>query len=131
MRLAKPLAQHAIFGNAIEHAVGADDRGVHRAGEDQRADDDDKAVKEQAGEERPFQVHGQAADQIFEEALAHVVGNDHHREKRNQRGEHQAVDENYQARLFEDSGAWGFRFRDTPARAILRRSWPARNVPAR
>ena len=52
-------------------------------------------------EERPFEIHGQAADQIFEETLADVVGDDHHREERNQRGEHQAVDENDHAGFFE------------------------------
>ena len=29
--------------------------------------------------------------------LADIVGNNHHREERDQRGEHQAIDENYQA----------------------------------
>src|SRR6267154_1586186 len=45
MRLAKPFIKHAIFGNAVKHAVRAHDRGVHGPGQDQRAHDHDEAVK--------------------------------------------------------------------------------------
>ena len=81
MRLAEPFAKHAVFGNAIEHTVRADDGGVHGAGENERADHNDKSVKDQARDERSLQIHRQAADQVLEEALADVVRDDHHREK--------------------------------------------------
>src|SRR6185437_15156237 len=61
VRLAKPLAEDAVFGNAIEDAIGANDRGVDGASENQRADDDDEAVKDQAGNERPGKIHREAA----------------------------------------------------------------------
>ena len=96
MRLAKPVAQHAVFRDAIQDAVRTDDGGIHGAGQNQGADNHDEPVENQPRPDRPLQAHGQAADQVFEEALAHIIGNNHHREKRNQRGEHQAVHENYQ-----------------------------------
>src|SRR3984957_1571547 len=110
MRLAEPFTEHAVFGDAIEHAVGADDRGIDRTGENQRADDDDEAVEDQAGDERPGEVHRKAADQVFEEALADIVRDDHHREERNQRSEDQAVNENHHARLFQVGQLGAFDF---------------------
>ena len=67
-------------------------------------------MENQPRPDRALQAHGQAADQVFEEALAHIVGNDHHREKRNERGEHQAVDENDQAGFAQvlELGAFDF-----------------------
>src|ERR1700687_380301 len=62
MRLAKPGTEHAILGNAIQHSVGADDSGVHRASKNQRTYHDHESVKDQAGIQRAFEVHGQAAD---------------------------------------------------------------------
>src|SRR6202453_3600456 len=110
MRLTEPLAKHAVFGNAIEHAVGPDDCSVDRAGENQRSDDNDETVEDQAGDERPGEIHREAADQIFEEALADVVRDDHHGEKRNQRCEDQAVNENDHARFFEVGQLGAFDF---------------------
>ena len=49
----------------------------------------------------PVQTHRQAADQVLEELRPYGVRNDHHREERNQRGEHHAVDENHQRRFFQ------------------------------
>ena len=47
MRLEEPVGQHAVLGDAVEHAVGADDGRVDGAGKDQEADDDDEAFEEQ------------------------------------------------------------------------------------
>ncbi len=110
VRLAKPLAEHAVFGNAIEHAVGADNGGVDRAGENQRADHHDETVEDQARDKRPGEIHREAADQIFEETLAHIVRDDHHGEERNQRREDQAVNENDHARFFEVGQLGAFDF---------------------
>ena len=49
----------------------------------------------------PTKIHGHAADQIPEVIWPDAVGNDHHREKRDQRGEQQAVDENHQSGFFQ------------------------------
>ena len=62
MWLAEPVAEDAVFGNAVEHAVGADDRGVDGACKDERADHNNKSMKNQADEEGALKVHGQAAD---------------------------------------------------------------------
>ena len=127
VRLAEPVGQHAVFGHAVEHAVGANDRRVHRARQNQRAHRHHEYVKHQPQRERPDQIHGQSANQVFQVLAAGVVRNDHHREEGHQRSEQQAVDKNNQAGLFAGSAAWVLRFRDRPAPAIPRRSWPARN----
>ena len=46
--LAEPVDQHAVFGDAIQHAVDADQRGVDRARENQDADDHDEDVEARA-----------------------------------------------------------------------------------
>src|SRR5271163_955989 len=101
MRLAEPRAKHAVFGNTVEHAVGTDDGGVDRAGQNDGADDYHEAVKDQSYDQRALKTHGQPADKIFQKALTHVVRNDHHREKRDQRSKHQAVNKNNRTGLFQ------------------------------
>ena len=99
--LAKPVGENSILGNAVQDAVGADDRGVHGPGEHERSHDHDKDAEDQAHLQRPRQVHRQAADGIIEVALAHGIGNDHDREKGHARGENQAVHENDEAGFFQ------------------------------
>ncbi len=48
VRLPEPVRQDAIFGDAIEHAVRAHDRRVHGSRQDERPDDNDKTVEDQA-----------------------------------------------------------------------------------
>src|SRR5208283_3723034 len=48
VRLTEPVRQHAIFGDAVEHAVRAHDRRIDGSGQDERPDDNDKAVEDQA-----------------------------------------------------------------------------------
>ena len=43
---------HAVFGHAVEHAVGADDGRVDRAGQDQEADHHHEGVQQQPGRRR-------------------------------------------------------------------------------
>ena len=62
VRLAEPGAENAIFGNAVQYAVGADDGGVHRARQNNGADNYYEAVKDQSYDERAFEAHGQAAN---------------------------------------------------------------------
>ena len=52
MRLAEPVGENAVFGNAVEDAVGADDRGIDRAGEDQEAHDHDEGAENQPQQQR-------------------------------------------------------------------------------
>src|ERR1700759_4356584 len=67
-------------------------------------------MEDEAGDKRPGEIHGEAADEIFEEALADVVGYDHHGKKRDERREDQAVDEDDHARFFEVGQLWAFDF---------------------
>src|SRR6202790_1294633 len=83
MRLAEPLIKHAILGNAVKHAVGADDGGVHGPGEDERAHDYHEAMKNKPDAKRALEAHGQAADQVLQISLPDVIGNNHYGKKRN------------------------------------------------
>src|SRR5216683_894345 len=110
VRLAKPFGEHAIFRNAIQHSVGADDSGVHGPGKDECAHDYDEAMKNQADDQRSLETHGQAANQVLQIVLADIIGNDHHGEKGNQRGEHEAVNENDQPGLLQVGQLGAFNF---------------------
>src|SRR5712672_4122469 len=65
MRLPKPLGEDAVFGNAIQHSVGTDDCGVHRASENKRSYHHDEPMKNQTGNQGSLKTHGQAADEVF------------------------------------------------------------------
>ncbi len=101
MRLAKPVAEHAVFGYTVQHAIRTDDRGVDRARKDHRAHHHHEGVKDQPDQEWSSQVHRQSADKIFQESLPYVVRNDHYGEEGNQRSEDHAVNENHQSSLFQ------------------------------
>ena len=45
---AEPVGENAVFGNAVQDAIGADDGGIDGAGENQEADDHDEAAEDQA-----------------------------------------------------------------------------------
>ena len=74
VRLAEPVQQDAIFGHAVQHAVGADDRGVDRARKNQHAHDHHEDVEHQPQQLRPRQVHRQSAQQVVRVLVADVVG---------------------------------------------------------
>ena len=67
------------------------------AGQDQEADDDDERLEQQPQRQRPDQVHRQAGDQVVVELRPHRVGDDRDGEEADERGEHQAVDEDHHA----------------------------------
>ena len=67
VRLAEPRGHHAVLSHAVQDAVGADDSGVYGAGQNQRANQNDERVEEQANPLRADQEHGQAADQVVED----------------------------------------------------------------
>src|SRR5712671_4797781 len=101
VRLPEPLCEDAVLGNTIQYTVGTDDRGVHRASENKGSYHHDEPMKNQTDNQGSLKAHGQAADEVFEVILPDTVWNDHYREEGHQRGEHQAVDENDQARFFQ------------------------------
>ncbi len=76
VRLPEPGAEHAVFRNAVQHPVGADDGRVYRARQDQGSDNNDEAVEYQADDKWPLKIHRQSADQVFQELLAHTVRNE-------------------------------------------------------
>src|SRR5258708_2381848 len=101
VRLPEPLSEDAVLGNTIQYTVGTYDCGVHRASENKRSYHYDEPMKNQTGNQGSLKAHGQAADEVFKVILPDIIRDDHHREKGHQRGEHQAVDENDQARFFQ------------------------------
>src|SRR5262249_17481172 len=102
VRLEEPIGQNAILGDAVEHAVGADDSRVHRASQDQKADDDHEGLQGQLDEGRTDNVPGQARDQIAAvEFHAHFVGDDEHGQEADAGGEDNAVNKNDERRLLE------------------------------
>src|ERR1700674_2238428 len=84
VRLAEPVAENAILGDSIEDAIGAHDGRVDCSRQDERSHDNNETVKDQSGNERTLEVHRQAANQILQETLPHIVRNDHYGEERNQ-----------------------------------------------
>ncbi len=96
MRLAEPVGQHAVFGDAHQHAGRTDDRGIDRAGKNQEADDHDKNAEDNPQHLRPDHVHRQAGDQVVAvNRHAHRVGDQHHRQQRTDAGEEEAVDRDH------------------------------------
>ena len=87
MRLAKPVRQHAVFGDTVEHSIGADDGGIARSGKNQHAHKHHEGMKQQPQGLRPGEVHGQAANQVLQEIRPLTVRNNHHGEQRNHAGE--------------------------------------------
>ena len=82
VRPLEPWGEHAIFGNAVEHAVGADDGGVDRARQHEHAHQHYEAVEEQLQRQRAGQVHGDPANQVAEELWADAIGNNHRGKER-------------------------------------------------
>src|ERR1022692_1677264 len=101
LRLAEPGGEHAVFTHSVEYAVGAHDGGVDRAGKNENADQHDKTLKHQTQGVRTDHIHGQPANQVGVIVGAHLVGDDHDREKRNQSGEQQAVQKDHQSGPFQ------------------------------
>ena len=58
-------------------------------------------MEQQAHGHGSYQEHGEPADQIIQELVPRGIGNDHHREEGDQRGEHHAVDEDHEAGAFQ------------------------------
>ena len=77
MRRAKPIGHYAVFTDAVENAIGTDDCCVYGTSENHCADDDDENVEDQSRNKWTGEIHGEAADEVFEEALANVVRDDH------------------------------------------------------
>ncbi len=90
---AEPIGEDSVFGDAVQDAIGSDDRGVDGAGEDEEPDHHNKCAEDQAQDERPPHVHGEAGDQIvFVNGNADSIRNQHDGQQRGQSGENEAVD---------------------------------------
>ena len=79
VRLEEPVGHDAVLGDAVEHAVGADDGRVDRARQDQEADDDHEGVEQQLepspGRPRSWPGRRSGCRNILH---AHVVGDHQH-----------------------------------------------------
>ncbi len=92
MRLAEPVGEDAVFGDAVEDAVGADDRGIDRAGENEEAHDHDEGAEDQFQQHRAVLIHGQPGDQVvLVDRDANRVRDDHHEQQGGEPGEDEAV----------------------------------------
>ena len=72
--LAEPVDQNAIFGDAVENAVGAEDGRVDGPGEDEDTNGHDENVE---GELEGFgagQIHGEAAEKVLGILTANGIG---------------------------------------------------------
>ena len=101
VRRAEPVGHHPVLADTVQDAVGPDDRGVDRAREHQKADDDDERLEEEAQRERAYEVHRDAADEVVEVLRAYRVGDDGVGEEGDERGEQKRVDEDDHPRLHQ------------------------------
>ena len=102
MGFEEPRGQHSVFRHPVQDAVRPHDRRVDGAGQDQEPDEDDQGVEGQPRRFRPDDAHRQAADQVVLVGLdPRPVGDDHHGEEADQRGQQEAVQENDECRLLE------------------------------
>ena len=92
MGTTEPVGEHAVFGDAIEHAIRADDGGVYGSRENQESDNHHERAKGQAQNLRADHVHREPGDQVVAINLhADIVGDQHDRQQRHEAGEDEAV----------------------------------------
>ena len=102
--------ENAVFGHAVQHAVGANDRGVLRSCQNQHADHDHEAMEQQPRPDGARQVHGDSTDEVGKVVGPHLVWNHHDRKERDQRREQHAVDEDHKPGFFQVLELWVFDF---------------------
>src|SRR6185437_16097774 len=89
---AEPVRENSVFGDAVQHAVRSNDRGVDCARENQEANDDDEGAEEQSESEWAVEPHDQLSEEIvFVARYRHMLRNDHHRQQRTHSGKEEAV----------------------------------------
>ena len=102
MRLAEPVGEHAVFGDAHEHAGGADHRGVDGSGENEEADDDDEDAEGDAEKLGADHEHGNAGDEVVLVNVGALICRDEHGgEQRDSAGEDERVDGDDDGRALE------------------------------
>ena len=95
MRLPEPVGENAIFRDAVEHAIGADDGRIDRARENQKTHHHHKRPKNQPQQQRSPLIHGQPGDQVvLVNRDSHRVRNDHHEQQRREAGKNETVNRN-------------------------------------
>ena len=101
MRLSKPVHQHAVFAETIEHAIRSYDGRVAGACQHYYAHDDDENMKAKPHLERAGQVHGNAADKVVVVMRPLGVRNQSHTQKRHERCKNKTEDKNGHCRPFQ------------------------------
>src|ERR1019366_4125568 len=92
VRLAKPVHQDAVLGQAVHDTIAADDGGIDRAGENQHADEYHEDMEHQAEQGRSGEVHGEPAEQVVDVLPARGVGDDHDGEHGDETGAEDGID---------------------------------------
>ena len=69
--------QYTVFGHAIHHAVGSDDRRVDGAGENQDTDDHNEDAECNEQDLGANQIHRKPAEQVVGIGQSDIVRNDH------------------------------------------------------
>src|SRR6476646_10305930 len=89
VRTAEPVSKNSVFRDAVQNAIGPDDRGIDGAGQDQETHDNNEDPEDELKQVRPDHVHGHSADQVvFVHADANRVRNDHDGQHGTDAGEH-------------------------------------------
>src|SRR5581483_7637992 len=101
VRLPEPVEENAVLGQPVHYAVGADDGSIHRAGENQHADDHDKDVEQQPQHGRSGEMRSQAAQQVVDVLAADRIRNNHPREQRDETRAEHGVNTNNVAGILE------------------------------
>ena len=77
MRFSKPVDQYAIFGEAIENTIGANDGSVDCSSKNQDANDNDENMETQTQQLRSDKVHRKTAQKVRGVLRADRIRNDH------------------------------------------------------
>ncbi len=102
LRLAEPIGEDAILGDAHQHAGRTDDRSIDGAAKNQKPDDHDKDPENNTQRQRPNHVHRHAGDQVVAiNRHPHRVRNQHHRQQRADAGKDEAIDRNDDRRALQ------------------------------
>src|SRR4029077_19484949 len=109
MRPLQAVGKHAVFGHAVQYAVGTDDGRIHGSRQNQEASGHDHGVEEDPQRSRSDDMHRQPPQKVVGVVFhTDFVGNDQHRQKGNSGGHDQTVGEDYEGGLFEILQFWRF-----------------------
>jgi len=95
VRGAEPIGQDAVFTDAVQNAVGADNGGIDGARQHEEPNDYDERLEEKFQSHRADEIHGNATDHVIEILWSHTIRDDRVSKERDQRCEQQRIDEDH------------------------------------